>query len=71
VFRTSAATLVVGDGPPDAFRPEEMPGVAVVAAPSVGCKCARCWRVLEEVKPPTMLCLRCTDAVADWDARAA
>jgi isoleucyl-tRNA synthetase len=34
-----------------------------------GQKCDRCWRILPEVKAATKLCLRCTDAVADWDAR--
>ncbi|HEX6867114.1 MAG TPA: zinc finger domain-containing protein [Caulobacteraceae bacterium] len=34
-----------------------------------GAKCARCWRILPEVKEPSRLCLRCEDAVADWDAR--
>ncbi len=28
-----------------------------------GTKCARCWRVLEETRPDTQLCNRCTDAV--------
>ena len=32
-----------------------------------GGKCARCWKVLEEVKPATQLCLRCEDAVGVWD----
>ena len=34
-----------------------------------GQKCDRCWRILPEVKAATKLCLRCEDAVADWDAR--
>jgi isoleucyl-tRNA synthetase len=71
VFRTSAATLAAGEGPADAFRLEDVPGVAVQALPAEGCKCARCWRVLDEVKAPSFLCERCTDAVAIWDARAA
>ena len=36
-----------------------------------GEKCDRCWRILSEVKAQTNLCLRCTDAVADWDRRHA
>ena len=71
VFRTSAATLAPGDGPAGAFRLDDVAGVAVEALPADGCKCARCWRVLPEVKAPTFLCERCTDAVAIWDARAA
>ncbi|MDB5476011.1 MAG: ileS [Phenylobacterium sp.] len=68
VFRTSAAQLVAGDGPADAFRLPEAPGVAVEPNRADGCKCARCWRVLAEVSPPKMLCLRCEDAVAAFDA---
>ena len=72
VFRTSAATLAQGDGPPDAFRLDEVPGVAVQVLPADGHKCARCWRVLGEVREaPTFLCERCEEAVAIWDARAA
>ncbi len=41
---------------------EEMSAVTVKKAP--GCKCARCWKVLPEVKEDTSLCTRCTDAVA-------
>ncbi len=41
---------------------EEMSAVTVNNAP--GCKCARCWKVLPEVKEDTSLCTRCTDAVA-------
>ncbi|MFI4976969.1 MAG: isoleucine--tRNA ligase [Caulobacterales bacterium] len=71
VFRTSAARIGDGEAPPDAFRLDEVPGVAVIAAAADGCKCARCWRVLPEVKPPVMLCERCQDAVAVWDAARA
>jgi isoleucyl-tRNA synthetase len=71
IFRTSAARLVSGDGPTDAFRLEDLGGVAVTPALSAGHKCARCWRVLPEVKPPVMLCERCQDAVAAWDGKAA
>jgi isoleucyl-tRNA synthetase len=67
VFRTSAAELVGGHGPASAFHLPEVAGVAVEPQLAEGCKCARCWRVLEEVKPPRMLCLRCDEAVAAWD----
>ncbi len=43
--------------------------VGVVVHPAQGLKCDRCWRILPEVKPATKLCLRCTDAVEDWDTR--
>jgi isoleucyl-tRNA synthetase len=43
--------------------------VSVTVHRAEGEKCARCWRILPEVKPSTKLCLRCTDAVVDWDQR--
>jgi isoleucyl-tRNA synthetase len=67
VFRTSTATLAIGEGAPDSFRLEDVNGVAITPALATGHKCARCWRVLDEVKPPVMLCERCEDAVALWD----
>ena len=63
VFRTSAAEFVAGEGPASAFRLQEVPGVAVEPLGAPGCKCARCWRVLPEVKGEGGLCLRCTDAL--------
>jgi isoleucyl-tRNA synthetase len=67
VFRTSGAELVTGEGPAGAFRLPEVPGVAVEPTSAPGCKCARCWRVLEEVSAPTFLCVRCDDAVEAFD----
>jgi isoleucyl-tRNA synthetase len=67
VFRTSDATLSVGEAPAAGFTLDELPGVAVVPGLAKGCKCARCWRVLAEVTAPAMLCDRCDDAVAAWD----
>lgn len=46
---TSAATLRTDEGPADAFRLEDVPGVAVVPALAVGRKCARSWKVTPEV----------------------
>jgi isoleucyl-tRNA synthetase len=71
IFRTSAATLADGEGPADAFRLDEVAGVAVVPRPAEGHKCARCWRVLPEVRPPALVCERCEEAVEIWDTRAA
>jgi len=71
VFRTSSATLVPGDGAPGDFRLDDVAGVAVTPCLADGLKCARCWRVLAEVKPTTMLCERCDDAVAVWDKERA
>ena len=68
VFRTSSAGLSAGDGPAQAFRLAEAPGVAVEPLLAGGLKCARCRRVLPEVTAPKFLCVRCDDAVAAWDA---
>jgi isoleucyl-tRNA synthetase len=42
---TSAIEIVAGEGPPDAFRLDDVPGVAVVSAPAPGRKCARSWKL--------------------------
>ena len=42
---TSGATLVEGEGPPDAFRLPEVLGVAVLANLAEGRKCARSWKI--------------------------
>ena len=63
---TSGAQVLVGKGPPDAFRLSDVPGVAVVFARAEGRKCARCWMVLPEVGSNADhpdLCKRCSDAV--------
>jgi isoleucyl-tRNA synthetase len=70
VFRTSQAELVKGEGPPDAFRLPDVPGVAVLPLKAEGKKCARSWRVLPEVGSDPRypdLSLRDADAVAHWD----
>jgi isoleucyl-tRNA synthetase len=46
---TSAATLVESEGPPDAFRLDEVRGVAVVPQLATGRKCARSWKISPEV----------------------
>ncbi len=46
---TSQATLASGEGPDDAFRLAEVPGVAVVTEKAVGRKCARSWKILPDV----------------------
>ena len=46
---TSQAELVSGEGPADAFRLAEVPGVAVIPGSAVGTKCARSWKILPEV----------------------
>ena len=42
---TSGAALIEGEGPPDAFRLPEVPGVAVVPQLAQGRKCARSWKI--------------------------
>ncbi len=46
---TSAIELIQGEGPHDAFRLDEVPGVSVVFARAEGRKCARSWKILPEV----------------------
>jgi len=46
---TSAATLVEGEGPPDAFRLDDVAGVAVEVRLAQGRKCARSWKILPSV----------------------
>jgi len=55
VFRTSEAELV------------EAETLSVQPFKASGEKCDRCWRILPEVVATTQLCLRCTDAVGEWD----
>jgi isoleucyl-tRNA synthetase len=42
---TSGAVLVEGDGPAEAFRLLDVPGVAVVPRLAEGRKCARSWKI--------------------------
>jgi isoleucyl-tRNA synthetase len=42
---TSAGTLVESEGPADAFRLPDVPGVAVVTQLAQGTKCARSWKI--------------------------
>ncbi|HOV03420.1 MAG TPA: isoleucine--tRNA ligase [Kaistiaceae bacterium] len=68
---TSAASLVSGDGPAEAFRLAEVPGVAVVPERAVGTKCARSWKISTEVgSDPDYPDLSPRDAAAmrEWEA---
>ncbi len=63
---TSDAALATEAAPDDAFTLDDEPGVAVVATLAAGEKCARCWRVLDEVGAVSGtpdLCARCADVV--------
>jgi isoleucyl-tRNA synthetase len=46
---TSNYEVREGDAPPDAFRLNEVPGVAVVVEKAIGTKCARSWKILPTV----------------------
>ncbi|HEV2956505.1 MAG TPA: class I tRNA ligase family protein, partial [Xanthobacteraceae bacterium] len=68
---TSAATVVEGEGPPDAFRLEEVPGVAVEPRRAEGRKCARSWKILPTVgADPDYpdVSPRDAQALREWDA---
>jgi isoleucyl-tRNA synthetase len=46
---TSDIAVEAGDGPADAFRAEDVSGVAVVPSLAEGTKCARSWRITKDV----------------------
>ncbi|MFN3614287.1 MAG: isoleucine--tRNA ligase [Rubrimonas sp.] len=62
---TSGATVSAEAGPAAAFRLPEVPGVAVVAVPATGGKCARCWKHLPDVGAHAHpgVCARCDAAL--------
>ena len=62
---TSAATLIAGAPPADAFSLEDVPGIGVVPKLADGGKCARCWQVLPDVGTHghDEICGRCAAAV--------
>jgi isoleucyl-tRNA synthetase len=71
---TSAIAVRRGDGPADAFRLDEVKGVAVVPARAEGRKCARSWKISPEVgSDPDYpeVTPRDARALREWDARRA
>jgi len=60
---TSTAAVETAAALDGLYSVPEIKGAGARFAKASGEKCARCWRVLEEVKPQTHLCNRCTDAV--------
>ena len=46
---TSQASLRDGAGPEDAFRLDDVAGIAVVPGKAEGRKCARSWKILPQV----------------------
>jgi isoleucyl-tRNA synthetase len=68
---TSAATLVLGEGPPAAFRIDEVKGVAVEVQLAAGVKCARSWKILPSVgSDPAYpdVSPRDAQALREWEA---
>ncbi len=71
---TSQAVLKSGDGPDDAFRLEDVAGVAVDPRRAEGRKCTRCWKILPQVGEDEEfpdLTPRDAEAVRQFDARRA
>jgi isoleucyl-tRNA synthetase len=69
---TSAATLVEREGPAEAFRLEEVKGVAVTVGLAEGRKCARSWKILTSVgSDPDYpdVSPRDAQALREWDAQ--
>jgi isoleucyl-tRNA synthetase len=68
---TSAATLREGEGPADAFRLDEVKGVAVEPALAEGKKCARSWKVLTNIGADPAypdVSPRDAQALREWEA---
>jgi isoleucyl-tRNA synthetase len=69
---TSQASWTNEKGPADAFRLDEVPGVAVVPGRALGNKCSRSWKILPDVgSDPEFpdLTPRDAEAVRQFDAR--
>lgn len=68
---TSAIRIEAGEGPAEAFRLDDVRGVAVVPALAEGRKCARSWRVTPEVGSDADypdVTPRDARALREWDA---
>ena len=68
---TSGIQVAAGEGPAEAFRLDEVKGVAVVPALAEGRKCARSWKVLDSVgSDPDYpdVTPRDAQALREWDA---
>jgi isoleucyl-tRNA synthetase len=68
---TSGAKLIRGEEPANAFRLDDVPGVAVVPALATGRKCARSWKITPDVgADPAYPDVTLRDAVAlrEWEA---
>ena len=69
---TSGCTVLTAPAPADAFLMAEIPGVAVVSAKAEGSKCARSWRITDDVgADPEYPDLSARDALAVRERLAA
>ena len=71
---TSGLLVMQGDGPDDAFRLDDVAGVAVVPRRAEGRKCARSWKISTEVGSDSAypdVTPRDAAALREWDARYA
>jgi isoleucyl-tRNA synthetase len=67
---TSSATLVEGDGPANAFRLDDVRGVAVEVRLAQGTKCARSWKILDTIGADPAypdVSPRDAQALREWD----
>ncbi len=67
---TSGVTLLAGEGPADAFRLAETPGVAVVVEKAPGVKCARSWKYFDPATADPAypdITPRDAEAVREWE----
>ena len=68
---TSGLVLKAGEGPDDAFRVEDVPGIAVVPRLAEGRKCARSWKISPLVGADSAypdVTPRDAAALREWDA---
>jgi isoleucyl-tRNA synthetase len=69
---TSDAKLIAQEGPADAFRLDDVKGVAVVFRPAQGRKCARSWKITPDVGSDREfpdITPRDAEAVREWQKR--
>lgn len=68
---TSGIDIEAGEGPADAFRLPEAPGIAVVVEKAPGVKCARSWKYFDPARADPRypdITPRDAEAVALWDS---
>jgi isoleucyl-tRNA synthetase len=71
---TSGASVVAGEGPADAYRADDIKGVAVVPVKAAGIKCARSWKYFDPASAdPDFPAITPRDAAAmrEWKQRHA